>query len=75
MIEKNPVRKVRTNHLPLLIPLLLLLSATATLAQSTGFTYQGRLQDNGTPANGSYDLQFTLFDSGGTQIGSPLMRR
>ncbi|MBI2398894.1 MAG: collagen-like protein [Xanthomonadales bacterium] len=27
-----------------------------------GFTYQGRLQDNGTPANGLYDLSFTLHD-------------
>src|SRR5260370_9244078 len=53
--------------------LLLLLSANAAFAQSTGFTYQGRLQDTGTPANGSYDLQFTLWDaaSGGTQQPQP----
>ncbi|OGO38126.1 MAG: hypothetical protein A2W35_01695 [Chloroflexi bacterium RBG_16_57_11] len=37
----------------------------------TGFTYQGRLVDNGSPANGSYDIQFLLFDSeaAGAQIG------
>src|SRR5438445_4352414 len=37
------------------------------LAQSapltTAFTYQGRLTDNGQPANGTYDFQFRLFDA------------
>ncbi|HEY6118345.1 MAG TPA: tail fiber domain-containing protein [Pyrinomonadaceae bacterium] len=42
-------------------------------AQTTIFTYQGKLTDGGTPANGSYDLQFTLWDalSGGTQQPQP----
>jgi hypothetical protein len=46
----------------------------ATLAQTTSFTYQGKLTDGASPANGSYDLQFALFDSlsGGSQIGSTL---
>lgn len=41
-------------------------------AQGTTFTYQGRLDDGGTPANGLHDLRFRLFDaaSGGVQIGS-----
>ncbi len=30
-------------------------------AQSTAFTYQGTLRDNGAPANGSYDFQFDLY--------------
>jgi len=40
----------------------------------TGFTYQGRLVDNGSPANGSYDFQFLLFDASaaGVQIGATL---
>jgi hypothetical protein len=40
-----------------------------TMAQGTSFNYQGRLQDGGANANGSYDFQFTLWDalSGGTQ--------
>src|SRR5229473_952533 len=52
--------------------LVFLLAATSAFAQSSGFTYQGRLTDGGTPANGNYDLQFALFDSlsGGTQVGS-----
>jgi hypothetical protein len=44
-----------------------------TLAQGTAFTYQGRLQDGGTNANGNYDFQFTLWDAltGGTQQPQP----
>ncbi|MHC4750092.1 MAG: tail fiber domain-containing protein [Planctomycetota bacterium] len=42
----------------------------------TAFTYQGRLMDANTPADGLYDLQFTLFDDPniviGNQIGSTL---
>ena len=40
----------------------------------TAFTYQGRLSDGGSPANGAYDLRFSLFDaaSGGAQVGSTL---
>jgi len=54
----------------------LLAAASLTLSayaqSSTAFTYQGFLRDNGTPANGVYDLRFALFDSanGGNQIGS-----
>lgn len=29
----------------------------------TIFTYQGRLEDGGSPANGSYDFEFTIYDS------------
>ena len=41
---------------------------------STSFTYQGRLTDGGSPANGSYDFQFRLYDdaSGWTQVGSTI---
>ncbi|HEY2952151.1 MAG TPA: hypothetical protein VGK40_06195, partial [Verrucomicrobiae bacterium] len=43
-------------------------------AQGTGFTYQGRLTDNGNPANGNYDLRCALFDAatGSGQIGNPI---
>src|SRR5215469_2286720 len=43
-------------------------------AQGTAFTYQGRLNDGGTPATGSYDLQFALYDSAanGVLIAGPL---
>ena len=35
-------------------------SSTA-LAQGTAFTYQGRLSNNGSPASGVYNLQFTVY--------------
>src|SRR6202158_455413 len=56
-----------------LVVALLLIGSVLASAQSTTFTYQGRLQDTGTPANGSYDLQLTLWDaaSGGTQQPQP----
>src|SRR5437899_7614833 len=55
-----------------LFALLLLLNAGRVVAQTTAFTYQGRLTDGGTPANGNYDVQFALWDSAssGSQIGS-----
>ena len=41
-------------------------------AQGNSFSFQGRLNDGTNPANGSYDLQFKLFDAitGGNQIGA-----
>ncbi len=48
----------------------------APLAQSavgTGFTYQGRLDEGGSPANGSFDFEFKLYDDsgvGGVEVGS-----
>ena len=48
--------------------------APELLAVTTGtvFTYQGQLNDNGTPASGSFDFEFKLFDAagGGTQVGT-----
>jgi hypothetical protein len=43
----------------------------SAFAQGTAFTYQGQLQNNGSPANGSYDLQFILYNAnvGGSQAG------
>ena len=42
--------------------------------QGTAFTYQGRLTDGNMPANGTYDLAFSVFDSAsaGIQIGNSL---
>lgn len=39
---------------------------------SGAFTYQGRLDDNGAPANGAYDFEFALFDAvtAGSQVGA-----
>jgi len=47
------------------------LTASPAFAQTSAFTYQGRLSANGQPANGSYDLVFSLFCSTGgpDQVG------
>jgi hypothetical protein len=46
----------------------------AAAAVGTAFTYQGRLLDNGAPANGPYDFQFRVYDalSSGAQVGSTI---
>ena len=43
-------------------------------AQETAFSYQGQLQNNGSPVNGSYDLQFTLFSTNvsGAPVAGPV---
>jgi hypothetical protein len=54
------------------------LSAGPLSAQSLDatFTYQGRLQDAGAPANGTYDLRFILYDApaSGSQVGPTVTR-
>src|SRR5947209_20321245 len=48
-------------------------SASSLAPIGSGFTYQGRLNNNGSPADGQYDLQFTLYDalSAGNVVGTP----
>src|SRR6185369_5246356 len=50
---------------------------STAFAQSTTFTYQGRLNDNGAPANGIYDLRFAVYDSTnnpGVLIAGPITK-
>jgi hypothetical protein len=49
-------------------------SAAPAQAQSTIFTYQGRLAINGTPATGLFDMQFTIYKvlASGVPIAGPL---
>jgi hypothetical protein len=55
--------------------LLLAFSVAYADPQTTAFTYQGNLTSNGAPANGDFNLTFTLYDAatGGNQIGSPIL--
>jgi hypothetical protein len=53
--------------------LLLIGSGLAASAQTTAFTYQGRLEASGSPANGNYDIQVTLQDTGSNTVGGPLV--
>ncbi len=59
-----------------LIAICHLLSALclSAFAQGTAFTYQGRLQNNGSPASGTYNLTFSLFNvsSGGSAAAGPV---
>lgn len=48
--------------------------AVGVWGQTTEITYQGQLQSSSTPASGSYDFEFVLFDGGGAQIGPTLVR-
>jgi len=53
--------------------LLAMSDAGASSVQSTAFTYQGSLRANGQPADGFYDMSFTLYDAatGGNVVGAP----
>ena len=46
----------------------------ASAQTPTAFTYQGRLTDAGSPANGTYDFEFKLFDGSGTLLGPTVSR-
>jgi hypothetical protein len=37
--------------------------AVSARAQSSAFTYHGRLNNNGTPVTGAYDMQFSVYDA------------
>src|SRR5262245_18543450 len=51
-----------------------LLAFMTVSAQTSAFSYQGSLNNSGNPANGSYDMQFRLYDamSNVNQVGSTL---
>jgi len=51
-----------------------LIAAQSVKAQSTAFTYQGRLADTGSPANGFFDITFSVWDAaaGPAQVGGTL---
>lgn len=69
--------KTYSHFILVVVPLFTIFSfqLSTAFAQSTAFTYQGRLQDNGVPANGSYDFQFTIYDStngAGPAVAGPI---
>lgn len=57
----------------LIIAALALCAAAQLNAQSTAFTYQGRLTDGTNTPTGNYDLAFTLYDAsgGGNVVAGP----
>ncbi|MGO8929762.1 MAG: tail fiber domain-containing protein [Limisphaerales bacterium] len=50
------------------------LQPSTAQAQGTAFTYQGQLQNNGSPASGTYNLTFSLFDTdtSGVLVAGPV---
>lgn len=65
-----------TNHLRFLFMTLLavLILNFAAFAQTTTFTYQGKLTDTGNPPTGTYQMEFSMYDAlaGGTQFGATI---
>jgi hypothetical protein len=48
---------------------------STVIAQGSAFTYQGRLNDGATPANGTYVFRFTAVDGpiNGNSVGTPVV--
>src|SRR5438309_11193529 len=72
---KNDLTYQITKSLALLLLLSTLNSPPSTFAQGSAFTYQGRLNASGQPANGLYDLRFRLSSDavGNNYIGTTLL--
>src|ERR1700720_3267025 len=68
--------KNQVKHLLIALALIaaLNLQLSTAFAQGTAFTYQGQLQNNGSPASGTYNLTFTLFttNTGGSAVAGPV---
>ena len=66
--------RVRQASEALLIALALAGTTAFAEPQLPDFVYQGRLQQNGAPANGTFDLSFALYDAenGGNQVGTAI---
>ena len=69
----HPFRRIGVASL-LAIWLGLVHSVAWAAPQLPDFTYQGRLTQNGAPANGNFNLAFALFDdpTAGNQVGSTI---
>lgn len=70
--------KIFNRHALIMLALLALslcgASFSASFAQGTAFTYQGRLTTGTNPVSGNYDLTFSLYgaSSGGTLLAGPV---
>ncbi len=68
------MKSLKKSFLPSLLALAALAGAETVFAQETAFTYQGQLISGSNPANGTYDLVFTLYGkaTGGAAIAGPV---
>lgn len=75
----NPRHQMRARLSPTLALTLLMVGGAPPLSRAEtplngAITYQGQLKSGGSPAEGSYDLEFRLFDDAGAgnQVGGPV---
>jgi len=71
---KSRARKLLAAFAVLALLLTINSRISTALAQGTAFTYQGQLQNNGALANGTYNLEFSLFNvaTGGSAVAGPV---
>jgi len=62
----------RVSRRVLILSAILCAAFVAAQAQTTAFTYQGRLSDRANPANGAYQMQFALYDVSNVQQPQPI---
>src|ERR1039458_9568758 len=72
--ERTMKSKITLTTLALLALSTLSPESSTAFAQGTAFTYQGRLNNSGGPANGLYDLRFAVWDAltGGNTVAGPM---
>ena len=72
--NRLPTKSMRTINHSLLTIIALAGLGLPPPAQGPAFTYQGRLNDGANPANGNYDLRFTIYDAitNGGAVAGPL---
>ena len=71
MLENTRLLRRTYYHLSLACVMLLVSFIGYASGQTTQFTYQGKLNDNGNAASGQYDFKFEALKCATTQ-GSPL---
>src|SRR5690349_10229681 len=73
-MKTKSMRKLSVNLLSIVATVATILATSHTArAQGTAFIYAGQLSDGNGPANGTYDLMFTLYgtSTGGSSIAGP----
>jgi hypothetical protein len=72
--SSNKIMKQKISRFPALslavVAMLAILNAplSTAVAQGTAFSYQGRLQNNGSPASGTYTMTFMLFNTNASGV-------
>ena len=76
MVKKMRIEIMKAKSLlfAIVVSCCFLTTYTPAFAQGTAFTYQGQLTGSNSPAHGTYDMTFKLWNasSGGSQVGSTI---